>query len=145
MLCMWVWVWVSVCVFLPNVYKLIWKLPCLKIVLMEIFGFYHINMLNMFKASYCHCFKNCFIIIGFVTLFFCLHCSSKTQIWLVCAQILALFRAWQIVNNTHETLDNSFNCLTFINYKWICCRWSLRTMILKLGVTFKLYILPHGI
>lgn len=55
-----------------SVYKLMWKLQCFKIVLMEIFGFYHINMFNLFKAS-CHYFKKLFYCYYcFVTLF-CLH------------------------------------------------------------------------
>lgn len=114
----------------------IWKLQCFKIVLMEIFGLYHLSTFNLFKAS-CHCFKNCLIAIIVFCSSFVYIAFTKAQIWLVCVQILALFRAWQRVNNTHETLDNSFHCLSVSFIKWICCRWSLRTVILKLGVRWQ--------
>lgn len=127
------WIW-FVCVH--SVYNLIWKLQCFKIVLMEIFGLYHLNTFNLFKAS-CHCFKNCFIAIIVFCHSFVYIAFTKAQIWLVCVQILALFRAWQRVNNTHETLDNSFHCRSVSFIKWICCRWSLRTVILKLGVRWQ--------
>lgn len=124
------WIWF---VYVHSVYNLIWKLQRFKIVPMEIFGLYHLNTFNLFKAS-CHCFKNCIIVFCrcFVYIAF-----TKAQIWLVCVQILAFFRAWQRVNNTHETLDNSFHGLSVSFIKWICCRWSLRIVILKLGVRWQ--------
>lgn len=70
---------------------------------MEILGLCYINM---FKASDFHCFKNCgfwgfFFAVSLLLLFsFCLHASSKDQIWLVYAHMLALFWACRIVHNT---------------------------------------------